>query len=166
MRGKYTMPCAVFDTPLGSCGLSWEGDLLTRFSLPPTPGVSSAGLPDFVARVIERVQEHLSGRLQDFSDLPFAWQRVGDFQRAIYQAALRVGPGQTATYGQLAKAIGQPLTAARAVGTALGQNPWPLLVPCHRFVGADGRMTGFSAPGGIQTKLRLLALEGSQLFAE
>ena len=77
-----------------------------------------------------------------------------------------MGPGQTSTYGQLAAAIGRPLSEARAIGTALGQNPWPLLVPCHRFIGADGRMTGFSAPGGIKTKLRLLALEGVELFAE
>ena len=70
------------------------------------------------------------------------------------------------SYGQLAAAIGQPAAAARAVGTALAENPWPLLVPCHRFIGADGRMTGFSAPGGIKTKLRLLALEGAELFAE
>ena len=159
------MPSVVFDTSLGTCGLSWEEDFVTGFSLPPAaaPPIEA---PDFVADVIARVHDHLSGNLQDFSDLPFAWQQVSNFQRTVYHAALRVGPGQTATYGQLAKAIGQPLAAARAIGAALGQNPWPLLVPCHRFVGADGRMTGFSAPGGIQTKLRLLALEGSQLFAE
>jgi methylated-DNA-[protein]-cysteine S-methyltransferase len=159
------MPSAVFDTTLGTCGLSWDGDLLTGFSFPPATAAPTE-TPDFVSAVIARVRDHLSGRLQDFSDLPYDWRRLSDFQRAVYQAALRVGPGQTATYGQLARAIGQPLTAARAIGTALGQNPWPLLVPCHRFVGADGRMTGFSAPGGIQTKLRLLALEGAQLFAE
>jgi methylated-DNA-[protein]-cysteine S-methyltransferase len=79
---------------------------------------------------------------------------------------LRVAPGMTKTYGWLAAAIGQPVSASRAVGTALGQNPWPLLVPCHRFVGADGKMTGFSAPGGVQTKLRLLSIEGAELFPQ
>jgi len=159
------MPSTAFDTSFGVCGISWDGELITRFSLPPA-AAAPIDAPAFVSAVIARVQDHLSGHLQDFADVRFAWQQVTDFQRAVYQAALRVGPGQTATYGQLAKTIGQPLAAARAVGTALGQNPWPLLVPCHRFVGADGRMTGFSAPGGIQTKLRLLALEGAQLFAE
>ena len=159
------MPSTAFDTSLGTCGISWEGALITGFSLPPT-AAPSIETPAFVSAVIAHVQAHLSGRLQDFSDLPYAWQQVTEFQRTVYQAALQIGPGQTATYGQLAQAIGQPLAASRAIGTALGQNPWPLLVPCHRFVGADGRMTGFSAPGGIQTKLRLLTLEGSQLFAE
>jgi methylated-DNA-[protein]-cysteine S-methyltransferase len=159
------MPSTAFDTPLGTCGLSWDGALLTGFSLPPA-AAEPIETPDFVSAVISRVQNHLSGRLEDFADLPFAWRQVSEFQRGVYQAALRVGPGQTATYGELARAIGQPPAVARAVGTALGQNPWPLLVPCHRFVGADGRMTGFSGPGGIRTKLRLLALEGSQWFAE
>jgi O-6-methylguanine DNA methyltransferase len=105
-------------------------------------------------------------KMQDFADLPYAWNRVSSFQRAVYEAALHVKPGQTWSYGQLAAAIAQPTEAARAVGAALGQNPWPLLVPCHRFIGADGRMTGFSAPGGIKMKLRLLALEGAELFPE
>lgn len=159
------MPSAAFETSLGTCGISWDGPRLAGFSLPPA-ATGPFEAPPFVDAAIARVRDHLGGRLQDFADLPYAWEQVTDFQRTVYQAALRIGPGRTATYGQLAKAIGLPLAAARAVGTALGQNPWPLLVPCHRFVGADGRMTGFSAPGGIATKLHLLALEGSQLFAE
>jgi methylated-DNA-[protein]-cysteine S-methyltransferase len=159
------MPIASFDTPLGACGIAWEDAVITGFALPPVQA-GDVETPAFVSAIIVRVHNHLSGRLQDFSDLPYAWHKVSDFQRSVYLAALRVGPGQTSTYGQLARAIGQPPAAARAIGTALGQNLWPLLVPCHRFIGADGRMTGFSAPGGIQTKLRLLALEGSQLFAE
>jgi methylated-DNA-[protein]-cysteine S-methyltransferase len=103
--------------------------------------------------------------MQDFADLPYSWNRVSAFQRVVYEAALRVKPGQTISYGQLADAVGHP-SSPRAVGHALARNPWPLLVPCHRFIGADGRMTGFSAPGGIGTKLRLLALEGAELFAE
>jgi methylated-DNA-[protein]-cysteine S-methyltransferase len=119
-----------------------------------------------VQAILARVKDHLEGKVQDFADLPYAWNRVSSFQRAVYQAALKIKAGQTSTYGELAAAIGQPISAARAVGTALGQNPWPLLVPCHRFVGLRGRMTGFSAPGGTRTKLRLLALEGVELFAE
>lgn len=159
------MPSANFDTSFGTCGISWEGDFITGFSFPPT-AAQPKETPPFVSAVIARAQAHLAGRMQDFSDLPYAWELVSEFQRAVYQAALLIGPGETATYGQLARAIGQPAAAARAVGTALGQNIWPLLVPCHRFIGANGKMTGFSAPGGIRTKLRLLALEGAQLFAE
>ena len=115
--------------------------------------------------IIARAWRHLAGEMQDFANLPYAWSRGLRFN-ALCMKLVQVKPGQTWSYGQLAAAIGQPSAAARAVGTALGQNPWPLLVPCHRFIGADGRMTGFSAPGGIKTKLRLLALEGAELFAE
>jgi methylated-DNA-[protein]-cysteine S-methyltransferase len=77
-----------------------------------------------------------------------------------------VKAGHTSSYGEITEAIGQPITASRAVGTALGDNPWPLLIPCHRIVSAAGKMTGFSGPGGIATKIKLLAVEGAQLFAE
>ena len=126
------------------------------------------GTPHWVLALARRVQAHMTGDLQDFADVPFDWERVGEFQRAVYRVALGVKPGVTWSYGQVANALpGSPGPGgARSVGTALGQNPWPLLVPCHRFIGADGKMTGFSAPGGIKTKLKLLALEGAQLFAE
>jgi methylated-DNA-[protein]-cysteine S-methyltransferase len=159
------MAATCFDTPIGSCSIAWNKDEITGFSLPPATNSKDPPTP-WVDAIIARVGRHLAGEMQDFSDLPYAWSRVSLFQRAVYEAALQVKPGQTWSYGQLAAAIGQPTIAARAVGTALGQNPWPLLVPCHRFIGADGRMTGFSAPGGIKTKLRLLALEGAELFAE
>lgn len=159
------MPSRMFPTPLGACRISWEGDRVTGFALPPVEATEDE-VPEWIADLIARVQAHLAGNLQDFAEVPFAWERVTDFQRAVYEQALRVKAGDRWSYGQLTKAAGQPMAAARAVGMALGQNPWPLLVPCHRFVGADGRMTGFSAAGGIQTKLRLLALEGAELFAE
>ncbi len=161
------MPSHRFDTALGACAIAWEADRVTGFRLLPTRAEADpAPPPDWVLAIVERVRRHLAGQPEDFTDVPYAWDTVSDFQRQIYEAALRVKSGRTISYGDLARAIGQGPAAARAVGTALGQNPWPLLVPCHRFVGADGRMTGFSAPGGIQTKLRLLALEGNQLFAE
>jgi methylated-DNA-[protein]-cysteine S-methyltransferase len=138
--------------------------MVTGFSLPPTH-CRSQRPPAWVTDIVARVQRHLTGEMQDFADLPYSWGAISDFQRQVYRAALSVKPGQTASYGQLAAASGHP-SMSREVGRALGQNPWPLLIPCHRFIGADGRMTGFSAPGGIKTKLRLLALEGAQLFAE
>lgn len=158
------MPESCFRTSIGSCAIAWEGSEITGFWLPPASG-RDAQPPPSVDVIIARVRNHLAGDMQDFADLPYSWNRVSAFQRAVYEAALRVKPGQTISYGQLAGAIGRPSTP-RAVGHALAQNPWPLLVPCHRFIGADGRMTGFSAPGGIRTKLRLLALEGVELFAE
>lgn len=162
------MPGHTFDTALGPCTIAWEDREVTRFRLLGTDDASIRAdeVPTWVQALIARVQQHLAGSVQDFADVSFAFSRVSAFQRELYQAALQVKAGQTLTYGGLAKAMGQPPAAARAVGTALGQNPWPLLVPCHRFVGADGTMTGFSAPGGIKTKLKLLALEGAQLFAE
>jgi len=159
------MPEITFQTPLGPCAIAWEGEAVTGFRLPPVSGAANPA-PAWVDAIARRATAHLSGDFQDFAGLPYAWDRVTDFQCAVYRAALMVKAGETWSYGQLAAAIGQPASAARAVGSALGQNPWPLLVPCHRFVGADGRMTGFSAHGGIKTKLRLLALEGAELFAE
>ncbi|WP_221030820.1 methylated-DNA--[protein]-cysteine S-methyltransferase [Actomonas aquatica] len=162
------MPHLRFDTVLGPCVIYWESDQLTGFALlPDDPSdEATAPPPEWIVRIASRVRAHLAGAPEDFSALPYAWHTVSDFQRQVYEAALRVKSGHTATYGDLAHAIGQGPAAARAVGTALGQNPWPLLVPCHRFVGAGGKMTGFSAPGGVQTKLRLLAIEGNQLFAD
>jgi methylated-DNA-[protein]-cysteine S-methyltransferase len=77
-----------------------------------------------------------------------------------------VPAGRTCTYGDLAALLGEPPGSSRAIGAALGANPWPLIVPCHRIVGAKDRLTGFSAPGGVRTKARLLAIEGAQLLAE
>jgi methylated-DNA-[protein]-cysteine S-methyltransferase len=159
------MPATCFDTPIGSCAIAWSAEAVTGFSLPPVRGLRDEA-PPWVQAILARVKDHLEGKVQDFADLPYAWNCVSSFQRAVYQAALKIKAGQTSTYGELAAAIGQPISAARAIGTALGQNPWPLLIPCHRFVGLRGRMTGFSAPGGTRTKLRLLALEGVELFAE
>ncbi len=162
------MPRLTFPTALGACALSWGDAGLTGFELPVAPvrdGDQTQPPPE-IARLIARVQEHLSGNLQDFSDLPYDFGRVPEFAREVYRAALAVKAGRTASYGTLSSVLGHPPAASRAVGSALGANPWPLLVPCHRIVAADGRMTGFSGPGGIKTKLRLLALEGAELFAE
>ena len=158
------MAATSFEASLGRCAIAWEVGFITGFSLPPTDCQSQLP-PPWVAGIIFRVQRHLTGEMQDFVDLPYSWAMVSEFQREVYRAALLVKPGQTASYGQLAAASGHP-SMSREVGRTLGRNPWPLLVPCHRFIGADGRMIGFSSPGGIKTKLRLLALEGAQLFAE
>jgi O-6-methylguanine DNA methyltransferase len=158
----------TFDTPLGRCALSWHDAGLTGFELPeasPRPTDDSAP-PAEILQVIERVRLHLSGRFQDFSDLRYDFSNLPAFNLAVLRETLRIRPGATTTYGAIAAALGQSAAASRAVGTALGANRWPLLIPCHRVVAADGRMTGFSGPGGIRTKTRLLALEGAQLLSE
>lgn len=157
------MPAHTFTTAIGPCSIWWEADQVTRFLLLTTEADSIAA-PSWLEPLISRVQKHLREGGEDFADVALAWAQVSPFQQRVYQAALKTKSGQTATYGDLAKAIGEAPAVSRAVGTALGQNPWPLLVPCHRFVGAHGKMTGFSAPGGIETKLKLLAIEGNQLF--
>lgn len=162
------MPHATFATPLGLCAIAWSDAGLTRFLLPdperPSGGGTETEPPPWIAAVVARVRRHLTGEGQDFSDVRYDFTRVTEFVAAVLRATLAVKSGHTATYGELAAAIGQPPAASRAIGTALGDNPWPLLIPCHRVVAASGKMTGFSGPGGIATKARLLALEGAQLL--
>ena len=90
---------------------------------------------------------------------------MGDFELRVYTATRALDPGRTCTYGEMARALGEP-AALRAVGQALGHNPWPLVVPCHRVLAAGGKLGGFSAPGGSETKRRLLVLEASQVRRE
>jgi len=112
------------------------------------------------------VQLHLEGQLQDFSGTILDWSRVSDFQRAVYLQAQAIKPGYKKSYGEIAQLMALGHESARAVGVALATNPWPLIVPCHRVVSAGDKMTGFSAPGGVRTKTRLLALEGAELLSE
>ena len=163
------MPHASFPTPLGDCAIGWGDAGLTSFYLPGCeerlpPASDRTEPPPRVAALIARVQLHLSGVPQDFADEPYDFSRVPEFHRDVLRATLAVKSGHTATYGGIAAALGQPPGASRAVGTALGANAWPLLIPCHRIVAAGGKMTGFSGPGGVATKVKLLALEGAQLL--
>ena len=164
------MPHATFPTPLGDCAIAWAGTALTGFSLPGSglrfPSDEAAEPPPWVAAIVARVQRHLAGAPQDFSDVAYDFSRVPAFNRRVLRATLAVKSGHTATYGEIAAAMGEPVAASRGVGAALGANRWPLLIPCHRITGAGGRMTGFSGPGGVATKVKLLALEGAQLFAD
>jgi len=158
----------TFDTPLGRCAIVWHDAGLTGFELPDAAARDSddPAPPAEILQLIDRVRLHLSGQPQDFSDVRYDFSPLADFNLAVLRETLRIRAGATTTYGAIAAAIGQPPAASRAVGAALGANRWPLLIPCHRVVAADGRMTGFSGPGGIRTKTRLLALEGAQLLSE
>lgn len=170
------MAHVTFPTPLGVAAIVWHEAGLTGFHLPEDDparldaelarrarSTAAANVPPWVSAIVSRVQAHLGGVPQDFSDAPLDWTRVGAFQREVFHHTLAIRPGRTCGYGDIARAMGLPPGGARAVGAALGSNPWPLLVPCHRVVAATGKMTGFSGPGGVRTKTRLLALEGAEL---
>lgn len=161
------MSDTVFSTPIGPCHLSWCDDTLTDFRLPEPEAAAQPNddpLPGWITMLITRVQSHLAGNLVDFSDLPFAFQQVSDFARSVYRCTLQVKAGHTCSYGDIARQLGLPAASSRAVGAALGANPWSLLIPCHRVLATDGKMTGFSGPGGVAMKLKLLEIEGAQLF--
>jgi methylated-DNA-[protein]-cysteine S-methyltransferase len=113
------------------------------------------------AVALRQIQEYLAGRRTSF-DLPIDCTTMSDFQRKVLKAALRVPRGQVLTYGDIARQIGRP-KAARAVGQALGHNPVPIVIPCHRVLGSDGSLHGYSGGGGIKTKAWLLQLEGAAL---
>lgn len=165
---------ALFETPIGTCAIAWrkgESPEIVSFYLPEAAeaqkdwriaqrGTRATEIPPAIAEVIEKSRRHLARDLQDFHDAPIDWDRFEPFARRVYRAALDIPLGQTRTYGQLAKSIGEP-KAAQAVGQALGNNPIPLIIPCHRILAADGRMGGFSAPGGLRTKETLLLIEGA-----
>jgi methylated-DNA-[protein]-cysteine S-methyltransferase len=174
------MQHVLFPTDFGTCGLAWDDAGLAAFQLPEeTEERTEATLaaksgsrraesdpPDWAAGAIARAQRHLRGDMQLFAGERIDWSRASEFQRAVYREALTIPPGSTRTYGEISRAIGLGPEGARAVGAALAANPWPLLVPCHRVVSSGDRMTGFSAPGGVRTKTRLLVLEGAELLSE
>ena len=174
------MPHALFPTKFGSCGIAWNDTGLTGFQLPEeTDALTEQQLarkarsqlvvgapPEWVERIITRVQQHFEGQLQDFAGTVIDWSRVTDFQQAVYLQTQAIKPGYKKSYGEIAKLMALGHESARAVGVALATNPWPLIVPCHRVVSAGDKMTGYSAPGGVRTKTRLLALEGAELLSE
>jgi O-6-methylguanine DNA methyltransferase len=177
--GKETAYC-LFETPLGSCGIAWSESLgsppvvkmlhlpertekMTDATMARRCGVSGSSVPPAaIAAIIERIQMHLEGDVQDFRDIPLDLEGAGPFARRVYEAARKIPPGSTKTYGELARAVNRP-RAARAVGQALGHNPIALLIPCHRILAAGGKPGGFSAHGGRMTKARMLAAEGMTL---
>jgi len=169
------MPALAFDTNLGRCRVAWDEAGLTGFSLPGAESprcpaaaadAAPAEAPAWIRGLIERVRRHLEGKPEDFTDVRLDAAGVSPFASRVYAAVRAIPAGKTCTYGELTAAIGASPKAARAVGAALGANRWPLIVPCHRIVGAGGRLTGFSAPGGVRAKARLLAIEGAQLISD
>lgn len=167
----------LIETAFGACGLAWSEHGLTRLQLPEIdPAATEERLratgreraadevPETIRDLQGRLQRYFDGAAIDFSDVAIDARGQGDLQRRIYAAVRAIPWGETRTYGEIAKAIGEP-GAARVVGQAMGRNPVPIIMPCHRVLAASGRLGGFSAPGGGATKQRLLALEGDRASA-
>jgi methylated-DNA-[protein]-cysteine S-methyltransferase len=163
------MHSRTFTTDLGPVTISWNQYGLTAFRLGEKGARGNDGAseptPPHIAELIQRAQNHFAGQPHDFSDAALDWSQVTPFQKRVYVAAQAVKAGQTTTYGAIARQLGLSGSGARAVGSALGANPWLLVVPCHRVVAANGNLTGFSAPGGVRTKARMLSLEEAELLA-
>jgi methylated-DNA-[protein]-cysteine S-methyltransferase len=162
---------AIFDTALGPCGIAWQGDAIVGTALPAAdrgsllrqlerrfPQAQERDPPGSVRSVTAMVARLLDGDAPDFPQVKLALGEASPFERQVYAETQAIPCGETRTYGELAAAVGTP-GAARAVGRALGRNPIPIIIPCHRIVAANGRSGGFSAPGGVSTKMRLLQIE-------
>ena len=167
----------VFDTAIGPCGIAWSDSTIVTCQLPEAgreataqrmqrrhPQAGEADPPEWVARVVARVQALLAGAKDDLVDVPLEMSGELDFNRRVYEITRAIPPGRTLTYGEVAQRIGEP-NAARAVGQALGHNPFAPIVPCHRVLGAGNTGVGFSATGGVDTKLKMLEIERAQLGA-
>jgi len=165
---------ALFDTPIDCCGIVWNGRGIAGVQLPETdrravrnrilrrfPGACEAVPPADVQRVVDDIAALLNGEPRDLSYAKIDTAALPDFHRRVYDVARTIPAGASLSYGEIAERLGDR-NLARDVGQALGQNPIPIIVPCHRVLAAGGKVGGFSAPGGVVTKLKLLTIEGAQ----
>lgn len=163
----------LFDTTIGRCGIAWGGRGVVRVQLPERgkektrarmlrqfPNAAEASPPPAVQQALDGIVAHLKGEARDLSTIALDMGQVPPFHRRVYAAARSIPSGETLSYGAVAARLGQP-KAARAVGQALRRNPFPIVVPCHRVLGSGGKLGGFTADGGLATKLRLLSIEGA-----
>ena len=168
-----TVGFALFETAIGACAIAWGERGVVGVQLPEAsaarmrtrmqrrfPDAPEAVPPAVVQRAIAGIVALLQGEVRDLAEVELDLDRVPDFERRVYEVARNIAPGATLTYGEIAARLGAP-GEARAVGEALGQNPFPLVVPCHRVLAAGGKPGGFSANGGVVTKLKMLAIEGA-----
>jgi methylated-DNA-[protein]-cysteine S-methyltransferase len=164
---------ALFDTAIGRCGIVWGERGISAVQLPmPNEqktrarigqrhgAIAEASPPADVQRVTGRIVELLEGKPDDLTDVALDLEGVPEFDRGVYEIARSIPPGSTMTYGDIAKRLGG-VELSRDVGQALGHNPCPIVVPCHRVLAAGGKPGGFSANGGVATKLKMLAIEGA-----
>ena len=163
---------ALFDTTIGRCGIAWGDQGVIGVQLPESggeartrarvlrrfPDAREASPPPPVQQAVDGIVALLHGEASDLSAVVLDMDGVPEFHRRVYEVARAIPPGSTLTYGEVAARLGDR-GAARAVGRALGQNPFALVVPCHRVLAAGGGIGGFSAGGGVTTKRRLLTIE-------
>jgi methylated-DNA-[protein]-cysteine S-methyltransferase len=169
---------ALFPTAIGRCGIAWDQRALLGVQLPESsdpatrarllralPELAETEPPPWVLLAVARIQALLDGSQDDLADLPLDMQGVPPFHQRVYEITRAIPPGRTLTYGEVAQRLGDP-GAARAVGQALGHNPFAPVVPCHRVLAARNGGGGFSAEGGVATKLRMLQIERAQMGTE
>ncbi len=163
----------LFDTVIGRCAIAWSVRGVLCVQLPEAtvretrtriqsryPGAREQTPPVAVSRAVIGIVAVLNGAPRRLDEVELDMTHVPPFHRRVYQVARTIAPGSTRSYGQIAKRLGVP-GAARAVGQALGRNPFAIVVPCHRVLASNGKLCGFSANGGIATKARLLTIEGA-----
>ena len=164
----------IFDTTIGACGIAWSARGVYAVQLPEGsreatrarlvkryPQALEAPPPSAIRAAIDGIVALIAGERRDLIDVVIDDEGTADFNKRVYAVARKNPPGETLTYGEVAERLGDKLLA-RAVGQALGENPCPIVMPCHRVLAASGKTGGFSAPGGVDTKLRLLTIEGAQ----
>jgi len=177
MEARSEIRHHLFDTAFGVCGVAWNTRGLAAVQLPEkdraaterrlmqkSGSTAAADPPPRVAVLIAGIRNYLNGGKIDFAPVAVDLEGIEDSRRKIYEALRTVGFGRTVTYGELARAAGiEGWEGARDVGEAMGKNPMPVVIPCHRVLAAGGKPGGFSAYGGTATKRKLLALEGMRL---
>ncbi|WP_439923219.1 methylated-DNA--[protein]-cysteine S-methyltransferase [Nitrobacter sp. JJSN] len=164
---------ALFATAIGACGIVWTARGIVAVQLPLSDEnktrtrigqryarLAEARPPADVQTAIDGMIELLEGKPKDLSDVVLDLEGVPEFHRSVYDIARTIPPGQTMTYGDIARRLGG-VELSRDVGQALGRNPCPIVVPCHRVLAAGDKPGGFSANGGVATKLKMLAIEGA-----
>jgi methylated-DNA-[protein]-cysteine S-methyltransferase len=160
-----------FHTALGTCAVAWSDTGITGVLLPGARGLAPSvsrerpEVPEPVRDAVAAIVALLEGQQTDLRWVVLDESAVDPFRRSVYAATREIAPGATASYGEIARAIGKP-DAPRAVGAALGENPFPIIVPCHRVLSTSGALHGFSAPGGIATKRRMLEIERAPGFTQ
>jgi methylated-DNA-[protein]-cysteine S-methyltransferase len=168
---ELTSSTVTFDTELGRCAVRWSDAGISGVLLPKAGGrpgqafEEGVAVPRFVAEAIHGIQAVMAGEARDLREVPVDERGIDHWRLEVYAATRDIPAGTTRSYGEVARAIGRP-DGARDVGTALARNPFPIAVPCHRVVAANGALTGFSAPGGLATKRRMLELEGAPGYGQ
>ena len=165
---------ALFETAVGACAIVWSARGIAGVQLPEVdenatrarvlrrfPKASETAPVPAAQIAIDGIVALLRGERRDLSAIVIDDSAITEFNRRVYAIVRQVPPGATITYGEVAEQLGDK-TLARAVGQAMGENPTPIIMPCHRVLAAGGKPGGFSASGGIVTKLRLLTIEGAQ----